>query len=177
MYVYITQPVWLQQNSHCYNTHTVTHNCTATSGTVPVRWAVSAARGSTDQGVAKKEYFEWKKKLLFVLDVHESVHRDTTTKVTKKMQLCRLIYYPWSALHVSSEIFAHHQEHLTVFTVSGSIHPSSCRLVSWMSWNWTELIQDTSQQLLGWILPDTVNTVKCSWWWAKTLPKKWCRAD
>jgi len=27
-----------------------------------------------------------------------------------------------------------------------------------------QLIQDTSQQQLGWILPDTVNTVKCAWW-------------
>jgi hypothetical protein len=32
--------------------------------------------------------------------------------------------------------FYPYQKHLTVlvFTVSGSIHPSSCRLVSWMSW-------------------------------------------
>ena len=49
--------------------------------------------------------------------------------------LCRLIYYSKSALHVSGYVFAHHQEHLTVFTVSGSVHPSCCRLVSWMSWN------------------------------------------
>ena len=46
--------------------------------------------------------------------------------------LYRLIYYSKSALHVSGDVFAHHQEHLTVFTVSGSIHPSCCRLVSWM---------------------------------------------
>ena len=32
--------------------------------------------------------------------------------------------------HVSGDVFAHHQEHLTVFTVSGSVHPSCCRLVS-----------------------------------------------
>jgi hypothetical protein len=38
-------------------------------------------------------------------------------------------------LHVSGDVFAHHQEHLTAFTVSGSIHPSSCWLVSWMSLN------------------------------------------
>jgi len=56
-------------------------------------------------------------------------------KVTNKMQLYRLIYYFKSALHVSGDVFIHHQEHLTVFTVSGSIHPSCCRLVSWMSWN------------------------------------------
>ena len=47
--------------------------------------------------------------------------------------LYRLIYYSKSALHVSDDVFAHHQEHLTVFTVSGSIHPSCCHLVSRMS--------------------------------------------
>ena len=44
--------------------------------------------------------------------------------------LYRLIYYSKSALHVSSDVFAHHQEHLTVFTVSGSVHPSCCRLAA-----------------------------------------------
>jgi hypothetical protein len=39
-----------------------------------------------------------------------------------------------------------------------------------------QLIQDTSRQQLVWTLPDTVNTVKCSWWWAKTLPEA-CTAD
>src|SRR5215475_5786963 len=58
---------------------------------------------------------------------YEYMHRDTTMKVTNKMQVCRLIYYSYSALHVSDDIFAHHQEHLTVFTVSGGIHPSCCR--------------------------------------------------
>jgi hypothetical protein len=53
-------------------------------------------------------------------------------KVTNKMQLFRLIYYSWSALHVSGDVFAHRQEQFTVFTVSSSIHPSCCRLVSWM---------------------------------------------
>jgi hypothetical protein len=70
-------------------------------------------------------------------DVHESVHRDTIVKITNKMQLYRLTYYSKSALHVSDDVFAHHQEHLTLFTVSGSIHPSCCRLVYWMNWNWT----------------------------------------
>jgi hypothetical protein len=46
--------------------------------------------------------------------------------------LCRLIYYSKSALHVSGDIFAHHQEHFTVFTVSGSVHPSCCGLGSEM---------------------------------------------
>ena len=38
-----------------------------------------------------------------------------------------LIYYSNSAPHVSGDVFAHHLEHLTVFTVSGSLHPSRCR--------------------------------------------------
>jgi len=41
--------------------------------------------------------------------------------------LYRLIYYSKSALHVSGNVFAHRQEHLTVFTVSGSVHPTCCR--------------------------------------------------
>jgi hypothetical protein len=81
--------------------------------------------------------------------------------------LYRFIYYSTSALHVSSDVFAHHHEHFTVFTVSGSVPQS------WMSF---QLIQDTSRQQPGWTLPDTVNTVKCSWWWAKTLPET-CIAD
>jgi hypothetical protein len=124
------------------------------------------------------------------------------------IQLCRLIYYSKSALHVSDDVFAHHQEHLTVFTVSGSVHSSCCRLVSWMSWNcsllflvsstcfgWCfcpssgaldciysiwwfspKLLLATSRQQLPWTLSDTVNTVKCSWWWAKTSSET-CRAD
>jgi hypothetical protein len=45
-------------------------------------------------------------------------------KLTNKMQLYRLIYYYKSALHVSGDVFAQHQEHLTVFTASGSVHCS-----------------------------------------------------
>jgi len=91
--------------------------------------------------------------------------------------LCGLIYYSKSALHVSGDVFAHHQEHLTVFTVYCVL----CRL-----WGVCtrltiyivqfQLIRDTSRQQPGWTLPDTVNTVKCSWWWAKTSPET-CRAD
>jgi hypothetical protein len=35
-------------------------------------------------------------------------------KVTNKMQLYRLIDYSKSALHVSGDVSAHHQEHLIV---------------------------------------------------------------
>jgi len=54
-------------------------------------------------------------------------------KATNKMQLYRLTYYSQSALHVLGDVFPHHQEHLTVFTVSCSVRPSGYRLVSWMS--------------------------------------------
>jgi hypothetical protein len=40
--------------------------------------------------------------------------------------LHRLIYYSKSAVHVSGDVFDHHQEHSTVFTVPGSVHPSCC---------------------------------------------------
>jgi len=38
--------------------------------------------------------------------------------MTKKMQLCRIIYYSLAALHVSKDIFAYHQEHLKCITAS-----------------------------------------------------------
>ena len=56
-------------------------------------------------------------------------------KSSEQDALYRLIYYSKSALHVSGDAFAHHQEHMTVFIVSGSVHPSCCRLVSRMSWS------------------------------------------
>jgi hypothetical protein len=46
--------------------------------------------------------------------------------------LRRLTYYSKTALHVSDDVFDHRQEHLTVFTLSGSVHPSCCRLVAQM---------------------------------------------
>jgi len=55
--------------------------------------------------------------------------------------LYRLIYYSKSAVHVSDDVLTHHQEHVTVFTVSGSFHPSRYRLPAgsnlgehWRSW-------------------------------------------
>ena len=44
--------------------------------------------------------------------------------------LYRLIYYSKLSVHVSGDVLAHHQENFIVFTVSGSVHPSCCRLVS-----------------------------------------------
>jgi len=62
--------------------------------------------------------------------VHEFVHRDTYHENNQQDALYRLIYFSKSALLVSGGVFAHHQEHFTVFTVSGSVHSSCCRLVS-----------------------------------------------
>jgi len=68
-------------------------------------------------------------------------------KITNKMQLYKLIYYSKSALRVSGDVFAHHQKHLTVFTVSDGVHPSCCRLVSWMSWMGENIARNTYSRL------------------------------
>jgi hypothetical protein len=35
-----------------------------------------------------------------------------------------------SPVHISGDIFVHHQKNLTVFTVSGSVQPRCCRLAA-----------------------------------------------
>jgi hypothetical protein len=52
------------------------------------------------------------------------------TKMTNKMQLCRLIYYSLAALHVLNDIFAHYQEHLNCITASGVTHVCRCQLAA-----------------------------------------------
>jgi len=48
------------------------------------------------------------------------------------MQLCGTIYCPLIALHVSSDIIAHHQELLNcIFTASGVTYVRHCLPVSW----------------------------------------------
>jgi len=48
--------------------------------------------------------------------------------------LYRVIYYSKTALRVLGDVFAHHQEHLTVFTVSDSVHPQFCQpAASWVN--------------------------------------------
>jgi len=51
-------------------------------------------------------------------------------KMTDEMQLCRIIYYSLAAVHVSSDIFAHHQEHLNCITASGITHVCHCQLAA-----------------------------------------------
>ena len=43
-------------------------------------------------------------------------------------------YFTQSALHVSGDVFAHHQEHLTVFPASDIVHVCCCRPVSWVDY-------------------------------------------
>jgi ssRNA-specific RNase YbeY (16S rRNA maturation enzyme) len=38
------------------------------------------------------------------------------------MKITNNIFYSKSALHALGDVFAHHQEHLALFTVSGSVH-------------------------------------------------------
>jgi hypothetical protein len=59
-----------------------------------------------------------------------------------------LMFYSKSAVHVSSDVFAHHQEDLTVFTVSGSVQPSFCRLMPAATWVITIRYCKYSQVLL-----------------------------
>jgi len=49
--------------------------------------------------------------------------------MTNKMQLYGIIYYSLAAVHVSSDIFAHHQEHLDCIAASGITYVYRCRLV------------------------------------------------
>ena len=80
--------------------------------------------------------------------------------------------YGWvetkSALHVPGDVFAHNQEHLTVFTVSANVHPSCCRLVLWMSWN------EVSSTCFGRCFRPSLGTLDCiySFWYysPKLLP-------
>jgi hypothetical protein len=53
------------------------------------------------------------------------------TKMTNKKQMCKIIYYSLAALHVSSDIFPHHQEHLNCIKTAGITHVCRCQLVSW----------------------------------------------
>jgi len=50
--------------------------------------------------------------------------------MTNKVQLCRIIYYSLAALRVSSNIFAHPQEHLNCITASGITHVCRCQLAA-----------------------------------------------
>jgi hypothetical protein len=81
----------------------------------------------------KEAYNSVRRAVLYRILTEFGILMKLIMKVTNQVQLYRLIYYSQSPLHVSGHVFAHHQENLTVFTAFGSIHPSCCQLVSWMS--------------------------------------------
>ena len=66
--------------------------------------------------------------------------------MTNKMQLCRQIYYSLADLHISSDIFAYHQEYLNCITASGITHVCRCRQVA----------------ITVWQIQDAVDTVVCA---------------
>jgi len=47
--------------------------------------------------------------------------------MTNKMQLFGLFICTQSALHVSGDVFAHHQENVTIFTASDIVYLRCCR--------------------------------------------------
>jgi hypothetical protein len=76
-------------------------------------------------------------------------------KMTNKMQLCRRIYYSLAALHVLSNIFAHHQEHL------------NCIYSFWYYMHMLlpvefQLSQDTHRQQHTYVIPEAVIQFRCS---------------
>ena len=68
-------------------------------------------------------------------------------KMTNKIQLCRIIYRSLTALHVSSDISAHQQEHL------------NCNYSFWF-YSRVSSASDSSRQRHTWIKPEAVITVK-----------------
>ena len=87
--------------------------------------------------------------------------------MTIKMQLCRIIHYSLTPLHVSSDIFTHHQEHPNCITASGIAHVCRCRLVS---------SHDTSLQRHSCVIPEAVIQFRCSWLWIK-MSLETCRSS
>jgi len=62
------------------------------------------------------------------------------------MQLCRIIYYSLAAVHVSRDIFAHHQEHLNCIKASGITYVCRCRLADIHVSVYHDIIYENDQQ-------------------------------
>jgi hypothetical protein len=76
-------------------------------------------------------------------------------KMTNKMQLCRIIYCSLTAVHVSSDKFAHHQEHLNCITAAVIILMCCYRLISSL----IIFSLDISRQRHTCVIPEAVHTV------------------
>jgi len=59
-------------------------------------------------------------------------------KITNKMQLCRIIYCSLTALHVLSDIFTHHQEHIncmySFWYYSHVLLPADIKAEKFLTW-------------------------------------------
>jgi len=65
-------------------------------------------------------------------DIHGSVHQDIVYENDRQDATVRYNLLSLIALHVSSDIFAHHQELLNyIFTASGNTYVRYCLPVSW----------------------------------------------
>ena len=57
--------------------------------------------------------------------------------------------YMFRAMFSSSDVFAHHQEHLTVFSASDIVHIYCCRLVSRMRVSWISSMTPAGSNIGG----------------------------
>jgi hypothetical protein len=78
----------------------------------------SSVWNDTDNVLSRLDWQYWRSRIRASRYSYENDQQDA---------LYRLIYYSKSAVRVSGDVFTHQQEHLTVFTISGSIHSSCCR--------------------------------------------------
>ena len=77
------------------------------------------------------------------------------------MHLCRIIYYSLAALHVSSDIFAHHQEHLNcIYSFWYYTCMSLPAGIMGMLELAFQLSHDTNRQRHTCVIPEAVNTVQ-----------------
>jgi hypothetical protein len=126
-------------------------------------------------------------KIQTITQTHTHTHIHSCTCVNTDTQTVSTHNYKWwltrcnysvfiyflSALHVSGDSFAHHQEPITVFYSFGYCQP--IMLLAEIERQF-HLIHDTSQQQYWLTIPKAVSTVMCFWWWARESPKT-CRAD
>ena len=92
-----------------------------------------------------------------------------------KIQIFGLFICIQSALHVSGDVFAHQQEHLTVLTAFDIFYVPA----GWchgQDGNEFLLVHETGRRQHRWTTSEAVNTFKCSWWLAKISPEN-CRFD
>jgi len=79
--------------------------------------------------------------------------------MTNKMQLCKIIYYSLASVHVSSDIVAHHQEHLNCI-YSFWYYTSMLLPAGIMGELEFQLSHNTNWQQHMCVIPEAANTVK-----------------